>query len=73
MVSTVTVVALCGLGLLCAPAGWFWFTRIHIQQPALHDVRCEWRGNQVRISATAYNPNGDSTIYHGDADLPVGE
>ena len=55
---TVNVVLLSILGLLGGTAAWYWYTHIHIQQPALHDVRCEWKGNQVRVSAAAYNPNG---------------
>ena len=46
------------LALVGGTAVWYWYAHIHIQQPALHDVRCEWKGNQVRVSGVAYNPNG---------------
>lgn len=55
---TVHAIALASAALGVGISVWYWYTHIHIQQPALHDVRCEWRGNQVRISGLAYNPNG---------------
>jgi hypothetical protein len=58
----VSVVVLSFLALLGGTAIWYWYTHIHIQQPALHAVRCEWRGNQVRISGVAYNPNGTAHV-----------
>lgn len=52
------VVILCTVALVGGAGIWYWYTHIHIQQPALRSVRCEWKGNQVRVSGIAYNPNG---------------